>query len=358
MFVYSKAIIRFSEEIKKAIRTILEQELHLKCLGTRFYDRKQRFSYPIQVVIYNHQSMLGYFQPDFYELGFHEKLMHSKKEDLYNIIRHELAHYLVFITQGHIEEPHGAAFKAFCQQAGWGPEVFQATITLDEKHFIQEENSILRKIKKLMALASSQHLHESEQATIKSQQLLLKHNLEEASLFDEEQICMQRVLTQTRLSIKMRAISTILRTFLVDVVIHKGKACSCLEVIGKRVNVEIAEYVATVLDAELEHLWDQAKKRTALQGITAKNSFFLGVAKGYCDKIQALKQQYSAEISRGLIVLEKKLTEARDMVYPRLSSTSSSARYCASSAKLGEKAGKHLNINPAIKKQSNGKLLT
>ncbi|MBX9744022.1 MAG: hypothetical protein K2X08_02285, partial [Chlamydiales bacterium] len=64
MFVYSKAIIQFSEDIKKAIRTILQQELHLKCLENRFYDRKQRFSYPIHVVIYNHLSMLGYFQPD------------------------------------------------------------------------------------------------------------------------------------------------------------------------------------------------------------------------------------------------------------------------------------------------------
>jgi predicted SprT family Zn-dependent metalloprotease len=50
--------------------------------------------------------MLGYFDPNFYELGFHECLMHSNRELLQNIIKHELAHYITFINYGDTVEPH------------------------------------------------------------------------------------------------------------------------------------------------------------------------------------------------------------------------------------------------------------
>ena len=51
--------------------------------------------------------MLGYFDPNFYELGFHECLMHSSREQLQDIIRHELAHYMTFIEYGAGIQQHG-----------------------------------------------------------------------------------------------------------------------------------------------------------------------------------------------------------------------------------------------------------
>ncbi len=355
MFVYSQTILRFVQEIKEAIKQILNKEVGLKCTGGRFYDRSQRSSYPIHVVIYNHQSMLGYFDAHFYELGFHESLMHVSRDQLHNIIRHELAHYITFIDHGHTAQPHAPEFRECCRRMGWGEQVYRASTRLELEPSASgiEESSVLRKVQKLMALTSSSHKHEAEQAMIKSQQLLLKHNLESTYIGgeDDEKIGMKRILKQKKETAKMRAIASILKTFFVSVVYNRGGGFTYLEILGTPVNLEIAEYVAQVLEPELENLWDRAQQSARLKGSVAKNSFFLGIARGYCDKIQALKQEYTSGTVHALVALEKKLLDAQAMVYPRLSSKRSAARFCQTSSALGEKMGRQLNINPAIHQQ-------
>lgn len=353
MLVYSKKIIKFVNEIKGTINDIISKELLLKVSTNRFYDRKNEYSYPIKVVIYNNKSMLGYFSSDFYELGFHEILMHSSKEKLHNIIRHELAHYITFINYGCSIQPHGVEFRAFCQRMKWTEEVYHATTCLDDgaSAIDIEESGILRKVQKLMALASSSNQNEAEQAMIKSQQLLLKHNitLNDVSGEEEEKVFLKRILKQKKENAKMRSIAIILETFFVNTVYSRNGDYIYLEIIGNAVNVEIAEYVANFLSRELDNIWGHAKQlHKQLKGLIAKNSFFLGIAKGYCNKIHALKQECNFDVSNALLVIEKKLVEAKEMVYPRLSTSKSNAHYCRASSSLGEQAGRQLNINPGI----------
>lgn len=362
MIVYSKKIIRFVNEIQRAVKDILSKEIGLKVAGNRFLDRQQEASYPIKVVIYNNKNLLGYFDSNFYELGFHECLMHSSRGQLQNIIRHELAHYMTFINYGNAIQPHGPEFRVFCQQMGWNEEVYKATICLENELNVSviEENSVLRKVQKLMALASSSNENEAEQAMIKSQQLLLKHNMESKYIGgdDDEKIFLKRIMKQKRENAKMRAIAKILETFFVNIIYNRAGGFIYLEILGNAVNIEIAEYVASILQSEMEKLWNQAQQRANLKGMIAKNSFFLGLAKGYCNKIQALKKDYNNEIVHALMVIEKKLVDAKAMVYQRLSSTKSSANYCQMSSALGEQAGRQLNINPAISNTSSMKSKT
>lgn len=354
MHVYSKKIIQFVTDIKRAIKDILSKEVGLGVHGDRFYDRSRRTSYPLKVVVYNNKSLLGYFDPNFYELGFNECLMRSNKDQLHHVIRHELAHYMAYITHGGTILPHGAEFKAFCQSMGWGEDVQRASFCLEggQEAPAMEESSVLRKVQKLMALASSSNKNEAELAMIKSQQLLLKHNIESKYIDgeDEEKIYLKRIMKQKKKGAKMHCIAIILETFFVSAVYNRTDEYTCLEIMGSAVNIEIAEYVANVLHVDLENLWDQTRRQTSLKGAIAKNSFFLGLAKGYCDKIQALKREYGSEVISALIVLEKKLVDAKEIVYKRLSTSRSSASYCPESSALGEKAGRQLNINPAINK--------
>lgn len=356
MFVYSRSIIRFAEHIKLTVKKILTHEIRLKCTSSRFYDKRQQNSYPIKIVIYNHRAMLGYFDASFYELGFHECLMHAKEEQLHKIIRHELAHYMTFIEHGHTIQPHAAEFKAFCQKMKWDESVSRASMELDLEQIKahREESSVLRRVKKLMALGASSHQHESEQAIIKSQQLLLKHHLESthAHIEQEEKIFMKRILQQKKETAKMRAIATILQTFFVSIVYSRGRDGTCLEIVGEAENLEIADYVASVLDLELDRLWEIAKKSAKLKGALAKNSFLLGIAKGYCNKIKALKQQYTEDAVQALMVLEKKLIDARDIVYSKLSSKTSYGGHCPRASGLGEKMGRALNIHSGLQKKS------
>ncbi len=352
MLIYSQKIIRFINEIKSAIKVIISKEVGLKVFGDRFYDKAQRYSHPIKVVIYNNKKMLGYFASDFYELGFHELLMHSSKQQLHNIIRHEIAHYLTFIAHPHGVAHHGQEFRAICEQLGWDEQVYRATTCLDDGQMASdiEESSVLRKVQKLMALSTSSNAHEAELAMIKSQQLLLKHNIDANYVGDdEEKVFLKRILKQKKENAKMRTIAKILETFFVTTVYSRANGYIYLELVGSAVNIEIAEYVANFLERELEQLWRQTQKDfTELKGMVAKNSFFLGIAKGYCNKIQALKREYPQDVTQALMVIEKKLTQSKSMVYPRLRSCKSSGSYCPESSALGELVGKKLTISPAL----------
>ncbi|MBM3197980.1 MAG: DUF2786 domain-containing protein [Chlamydiae bacterium] len=353
MKVYSRSLGLFVEEIKKIIKEILAKEIGVKVLRERFYDEDQKNSYPINIVIFDHKGALGYFHPQFYELGFHKRLLYVSKQILYSIIRHELAHYFVFIKYGGSEAPHGSFFQRFCASQGWKEDVMRASICVEdlEGSSEQEVSGILRKVQKLLALTTSHHRHEAELAFAKAQQLLLIHNMDmtQVSHDHEEEFVCQQILPSLRSTAKHDAIGRILRTFFVNVVHVSGRGIMHLEISGTRTNVEVAEYVASVLDHKLDKLWESAQgDNLHLRGITAKRSFFIGIAMGYCDRIQALKQTHKQEESRAVVVLEKHLEEIRDMIYPRLSRSRQGGRYCADSLALGQQAGQQLQIHAGI----------
>lgn len=357
MHLYSQKIICFIAEIKTIIKNILSKEVLLRVSRGRFYDRQGAFSYPIKVVIYDHKNMLGYFDPEFYELGFHERLMYVNRQQLSNIIRHELAHYITFINYRYIHKPHSAEFKATCERFGWGEDVYRASISLEECKDSSEvcDSDVFRKVKKLMALATSSNQNEAEQAMIKSQQLLLKHNMDAQYVTgeDEDKMFLKRILRGKKRSAKVDSIANILETFFVDTVYASSHEFVYLEIVGTAVNIEIAEYVANFLEDEMEKLWDQVKATTRLKGITARNSFFYGLAKGYCDKIEALRRNYTTEVTKALTVIEKKLVDARSMIYQdRLKQGKSRSGYCSASSILGQQMGRELNIRTAINSSS------
>jgi len=356
MIIYSQKIVQFINEIKHAVKEILAKEVRLRVGRDRFYDKRQMTSYPLKIVIYNNKSMLGYFDANFYELGFNECLMRSSRELLHNVIRHELAHYVTFINHGESVQPHAGEFRAFCQKMGWGEGVYSATMCEEEGQnvFFVEESCVFRKVQKLMALATSSNKNEAEAAMIKSQQLLLRHNIESKYMGgeEEEKVFLKRIMKQKKENAKMRAIAKILETFFVNIVYMRAGDFTYLEILGSAVNVEIAEYVAGVLNLELDNLWNQAQRSANLKGAIAKNSFFLGLAKGYCNKIQALKREYNSDVTNALMVIEKQLVDAKAMAYKHLSSSKSRGGYCGESSALGEKMGRQLNIKTAISKSS------
>ncbi len=356
MNVYSKKIIQFITEIKAAIKEILSNEVGLKVRGERFYTKGEWSSYPISIVIYNTQKTLGYFNSEFYELGFHESLMHMNKLVLRNVIRHELAHYIACINYGNLTTPHGSEFRATCEKFGWGKEIYEASTCLDNLNqgSLINESPVLRKIQKLMALSTSSSKHEAEQAMIKSRELLLKHNIDSTYIQDDEaeKMFLKRILKQKKKSAKMSSIGRILETFFVTVVYNRGTDFVYLEILGDAINIEIANYVAMILDSELDKLWLQAQTEAGLRGLTAKNSFFQGLAKGYCNKIGALKKEYKNDTINALMIIEKKLILAKEIVYPRLTQSRSSGGYCPTSDAVGQQMGKNMNINPAVSSSS------
>jgi hypothetical protein len=346
MLVYSYRFSHLTKNIYHLVEEILVKEVGVNVIRGRFWNHEKTFSYPISIVIYSHKKCLGYFDPEFLELGFHQAWAFKSLEELKDVIRHELAHYLIFIKYGPYIDPHGKEFKDLCLSYGWGENVYRASKEFEYSEGVQEEEKV-RKIKKLLALSSSHNPYEAEQALLKARELMIKSDFTCANS-EEEIFYLKRVLKQNAVDGKMRAIAKICETFFVSCVFHKTPYCVYLEILGSYDHIQIAEYVAEYLNNELEHLWQQAKgEYSQLKGLGAKNAFFLGVAKGYIAKAnQGALAVVSAE--KALLILDKQLATAKQLVYKKLRSLKTYSKNNLSADLLGQSCGKGLSIKPAV----------
>ena len=353
MFYYSNTIKAFIARVREDIREIINHEMKLKMERSRVLH--QGIYYPLNIVVFEDHSRLGYFDSRTFELGLSKKLMHLAHDRvLKNVIRHELAHFLAYIIHGPEHVIHGEEFKSICRNFGWDPEVERAYSNL----FIENSKiegdlkteKLLLKLKKLLALTSSDNPHESELATLKANALLLEHNLDLTKNLDnnaEDEVCVKRVLQASRKQARHMAIYEILKTFYVSPVFNHGTGLFYLEVIGDKTSVELAEYVASFLDTELERLWKETKKKNPqFKSIAAKNSFIKGVAKGYVEKIDSQKRQSS--MGSDLVLIEKNLQKKLQLVYSRIGHSSHGGAFHSGANALGVATGKNLSIKPAI----------
>lgn len=352
MFLYSDTIKVFISRVRSLVREIVQTEMGLQISKSRvLYNR---YYYPLNIVVFEDNSRLGYFDGRTYEMGLSKKLMYMAKEHvLKNVIRHELAHFVAHIMYGG-RVMHGMEFKDICRKFKWDDEVELAYANIALENDLVEGDlkteKLLARLKKLMALSSSDNVHESEAATLKANQLLLEHNLDLSrnTSSEEETVYVKRVLVATRKQTKHVAIYEILKTFYVSPVFNHGKGIFYLEVIGDKTSVELADYVANFLDTELEVLWKAAKKANPhWKSVAAKNSFFRGVSKGYVEKIEAQKKM--AAQSFELSVIEKNVARKLSVVYSRIGHSSLSGGLNHSGAnEAGVASGRNLSIKPGL----------
>jgi hypothetical protein len=320
--------------------------------------------YPLNIVVFEDNSRLGYFDSRSYELGLSKKLMYTAQDEvLKNILRHELAHFMCYLVFGP-QVLHGEEFHDVCRNFGWGSEVYGAYANIENENANvvdpnEKTEKLLARLKKLLALASSENVHERELATLKANQLLLEHNLDLTKTTEakEETVYVKRVLESSRKSTKHVAIYEILKTFFVSPVFNHGRGIFYLEVIGDKTSVELADYVAHFLDHELEVIWKQTQKENPrLKGISSKNSFFSGVAKGYVEKIE--KQKSTMATGTDLVAIEKNIQKNLRIVYPRIGHSSlSGGRHDADAHNAGKVKGGNLSIKPGINSGSSRTLL-
>lgn len=363
MYLYSETISVFISRVRNIVREIVNKEMGLRMEKSRIHY--QSILYPLNIIVFEDQSRLGYFDSRSYELGLSKKLMYTAKDEVMkNILRHELAHFMCYLVYGP-QVLHGEEFHEMCRRFGWGAEVYAAYANIElENARVDDENEktekLLQKLKKLLALASSDNIHERELATLKANQLLLEHNLDltrDTSAKDEI-VYVKRVLESTRKSIKHVAIYEILKTFFVSPVFNHGRGVFYLEVIGDKTSVELADYVANFLDHELEVMWKETQKENKhLKGLAAKNSFYNGVAKGYVEKIQQQKSTLAS--GTDLVTIEKNLQKNLRIVYPRIGhSALSGGRHDADAHNAGKVKGGNLSIKPGLSSGSSRLLLS
>lgn len=350
MLVYSRKFQHLTQLITETLKEILVKEVGLHVSKGRFWNWEKTFSYPLSVVIFNHKACLGYFDPEFLELGFHSAWAYKSLEELKDVIRHELAHYLVFIKHGPSVEAHGKEFKELCLSLNWRENVYLASKEFDLSSIAEKEEEKIRKIKKLLALSSSSNSHEAQQALLKARQLMIKTPVSIDA--EEEVFYLARILKTNMVDGKMRSIAKICETFFVSCVFFKTKEATYLEILGNYEHVQIAEYVAEYLSKELDNLWKHTKTtHTSIKGLGAKNAFFLGVAKGFIAKVhQGVLAEAAPE--KQLVILEKQLATAKSLAYKKLRSLKTASKSHKSADLLGQSCGKTLSVKEGLSHKS------
>lgn len=359
MFIYSQNIQLFIKRSLKLTREILKDELGLEVRRTRFLFR--RHWYPLNLVAFERPRPLAYFDYSCYQIGLNKVLMYSVKTPvLKNILRHELAHFLSYLEYGHTDKDHGPEFKSVCRKYANPESVQKAYIDLElENNQIEGDlktEKIINKISKILSLSNSSNEHESKLATAKANEYLLKYQLQNINNQEGPVVYVKRVLTFKRTTGKYQAIYSILKKFMVAPVFNYTKGSVYLEVTGSKANVEVADYVADVLEKELERLWKINQKEHGIKGISAKNSFMNSLAKSY---IQTMHEIQSEQFSQNqLISLGKDLDESIKIAYGRVRySQTYSGKYDEKASKLGAKAGKNLKLNKAMSSQTKSIML-
>ncbi len=347
MFIYDSTSIAFIHKAEAFMKEIL---IHAGIDVRKSRFAYQNYLYPINVVVFEGKE-IGHFNAPFLQIALNRKLIYLAKDSVVrDILKHEIAHYLTYIQYKEVK-PHGPEFHGVCQRFGFPKEVSDATMNLLESNLAKEgdiqSEKIIERVKKLLSLAQSSNAHEAELATMKANELLLRHNLD--YLKDRvEPIYMDRLLMRKRKDTKISAIYAILKHFIVKPVISQGKDSCCLEVSGSLTNVKLAGYIAHFLNQEIDSMWDQAKKENGFTGLQAKNSFFLGIAEGFNAKMTMSKHNYSDQDTKALLVVEKKLEIDTQSIYRRLSSTRSGHQTDYEASQAGHEKGLNLTIRNAV----------
>lgn len=356
MQVYNSVIFSFIAKVTVFAKEILANEACVDVKRNRFQIDKHL--YPLKIVVFTGQNKIGYFEQSTYQIGLNENLIYETRDHIIkDILRHELAHYLTFIEYPNALT-HGVEFKEICSSNNWDRSISKSSMDIKEykKDVVAnlENERTLSKVKKLLQLASSTNKNEAELATIKANQLLLKHNLQESKLnIDEESFYIKRLLFSKKRNSKMSAIYDILTTFYVNPVLRYAKDGVYLEVCATKLNIELSDYVVAFLDSTLDNLWLTAKDQKGLKGLKAKNSFFHGLAKGYESKINNVHSNLDPSQKMALTLFKKKSSHRIKQIYKSLSSTSTSSSIDQNAYVSGKKAGISLTINKGIKTSSN-----
>jgi hypothetical protein len=289
--------------------------------------------------------------------------MYSAKDQvLKDLLRHELAHYFTYIAHwdtGLDYSAHGAEFRAICDKYQLAPELRPASMDVrSQNDAIEgelESEAIIAKIQKLMSLARSDNENEAELATLRANELMVKHNLDaKAAAGDGDgdvEYCVRLVIASRRSNPRIAAIGRILREFFVYPVF----ASEGLEVTGTRENVENAEYIASYLNRELASLWRAAR---AGNRRLKEKAFMTALATSYKRKLEGARQQLSESDRHVLVVMNDELERAGSGAYGGgLRSTSSSYQSCRESASRGAEAGSKLDIRRGVGSRGAVKLL-
>jgi hypothetical protein len=333
------------------------------------------------LIFFENNRQWGYYNHHDNLIGLNLKLFElCPWSTVLEIFGHEIAHQLVshLAPQKEAAEgPHGPTFQEFCRQLRVDPifarpTVDEMTAKVPPNPYAPKtemiEDPILAKVQKLLALSSSPEPAEAEAALAAAGRLMAKHNLElpqkSGDIGFENFEHWSLPLNSARISNKVSLIGQILLNhFFVEVIFTytynhlANRVERTIDIVGRRVNLVMAEHVFHFLMERTETLWEYHKplaKMAGEKGIGAKSVFINSLLVNFLKKLDQSQQQAMVQekLSSSLVIFKSdiKLQNYYDYLFPNRHSRtfSGSSAYAPFSQKAGAEAGRNLTINQPI----------
>jgi len=257
------------------------------------------------------------------------------------VLKHEMAHQYVNEVSWINARPHGELFKDACMKLGVPHEFCGASAHLQmskidwrEEKRDEVSERMLDKVRKLLSLATSSNEFEALLAMNKVRELYAKYNLEEtsagkASVFGHTIICHQKKRQESHYEV---ITGILVGHFFVKIISFKlfdaktGEYHRAIEMIGRRDNVLMAEYVYSFLLQQLEYQIREFAKVRRISKFERK-SYRLGILEGFREKLKSSTSESTTSVPNETHVVTRALAEFKkdaqldaylSAVHPRL----------------------------------------
>ena len=275
----------------------------------------------------------GYWNPEKREICISRDLVFNYSwASVREVLLHEIAHQFAYEVLGcKGESPHGPTFQRACFLLRANPKASGKFKPLDERvanESPDEEEKILQKIKKLLALAESQNQHEAEAAMLKAQDFIRKYNVEIIEL-DKKRNFVSTFLGKPALRHPREEyhLATLIQDqyfvqgiWIPAYVLEKEKMGRVLEITGTLKNVQLAAYLYDFVHSYINQQWEQYNQDRRLNRYR-KTDFAIGIIEGFRSKLEEQRKVKTSLSKRNSLmkISDPRLDEYMSYKYPSTS---------------------------------------
>ncbi len=300
------------------------------------------------------EQRLGRWETEGRILGLaHHHIWTHAWDEVLDTLKHEMAHQYVDEVLGGDERPHGPQFARACALLGIGAHASGAPRPREQ----DETSRTLRRVQKLLALATSANRHEAETAMAAANTLLLRYNLELPQGGPPLGYAARRLGTSAAaLPLDWKLVGAILAEFFFVECIwtttynpRRDRHERVLEVMGSEANLEMAGYVHDFLHASVDRLW-RLEHRTLSIPAARKREYTAGVLLGFRDK---LRQERRRNAEAGLVWLgDADLARHFRDRHPHVRAMAKSGVRRSKAHEAGRAAGQRLTLQRPVHEQT------
>ena len=285
-------------------------------------------------------------------------------DDVKDVLLHEMAHQVAHEGLAATQETdHGDSFRQACRFLSASPRASGSYPTLHERLHqgdpLDENDRMVIRIRKLMALAESSNPNEAHAAMRKAFDLIARHNIDLISRGHVQRYTsiflgrprLRHFREAYHLAHLLQDFYFIQGVWVQAWVIEKQRMGRVLEISGSVQNVQIAEYVHASVRRYIDKTWADYRQGKKLNRYR-KTDFAVGVIEGFRSTLQkaSTRTQQVNDTGLPMCVNDQALTQYLTRRYPHLRSFSRKGPgHDAQVLSDGTECGKKLVVSKGIR---------